>query len=288
MLGSYFIQLLAGNKDFEVFAYDYDKLDITDTEALSEVFSVTHPFFVINCAGYTAVDDCEKNVELAFRVNGYAVGEIAKQCKLHDSILIHFSTDYVFDGQKSTGYEESDIPSPLNIYGESKLEGENLIFENTNKYYLVRTSWLYGPNGKNFVDTMLELGKTKDELSVVDDQVGSPTYTKDLADTVIENFINPYLRDDDKHEHWLAKGKVISDAISHFGIYHLTNSGYCSWNEFAKEIFKLSGKNITVNKVSSAEFPRPAQRPHYSILLNTKLKPLRTWQDALKHYLELK
>lgn len=286
MLGSYFLKLLAGNSDFEIFAYDYEHLDITNNAELAEVFSAVHPFFVINCAAYTEVDACEKNVDLAFSVNGYAVGEIAKLCEIHDSILIHFSTDYVFDGQKKTGYTESDITSPINLYGESKLEGENAIMENTEKYYLIRTSWLYGLGGKNFVDTMLELGK-KGEVNVVNDQFGCPTYAKDLADAVLTNLVEPYLKEPDEHEHWLSKGKIISDARCPFGIYHLTNSGSCSWYEFAKEIFKLAGKDVKVNPVSSEEFPRPAQRPHYSILLNKKIEPLRDWKNGLKHYLEL-
>jgi len=288
MLGSYFLKLLAGDNDFEIFAYDYGNLDITNTNALTEIFSAVHPFFVINCAAYTAVDDCEKNVDLAFKVNGYAVGEIAKLCKEHDSILIHFSTDYVFDGQKQSGYTENDTPSPVNLYGESKLTGEKLIMENTEKYYLIRTSWLYGLEGKNFVDTMLKLSETKNEINVVNDQVGSPTYAKDLAEAVLSNFVEPYLKEDEHHERWLAKGKVISDAVVPFGIYHLTNSGSCSWNEFSKEIFRLAGKDVKVNAISSEEFPRPAKRPHYSILLNGKVRLLRDWKDGLKHYLDLK
>jgi dTDP-4-dehydrorhamnose reductase len=274
MLGSYFLKLLTGSNDFEVFAYDYDTLDITNPESLAKTFDEVRPFFVINCAAYTAVDDCEKNPELAFKVNGHAVGEIASQCKKYNSILIHFGTDYIFNGEKESGYkEDGEIPDPINVYGESKLLGESLIFKNTDKFYLVRTAWLYGPNGKNFVDTMLELAKTKTSLDVVDDQIGCPTYTKDLAEAVIHNFIESYV----------DGGKNVP-----FGVYHLTNSGHCSWNEFARKIFEIFGKSIVVNKVTSDKFPRPAKRPHYSILLNTKLPSTTSWQEGLKNYLSLK
>lgn len=288
ILGSYFLKLLAGDSDFEVFAYDYDHLDITDVSALKNVFETLNPFFVINCAAYTAVDECEKNADLAFRVNGEAVGEIAKLCKKHDSTLIHFSTDYIFDGQKKAGYEEDDKPDPLNVYGESKLEGERLIKENLTKYYLIRTSWLYGENGKNFVDTMLKLGEEKDELSVVDDQIGSPTYAKDLATAVLTYFVSPYLKTPNDHESWLGESHETGAECLEFGTYHLTNSESCSWYKFAQEIFKLAEKNVKVNPVDSTQFPRPARRPNYSILLNKKIAPLRSWKEGLKHYLELK
>lgn len=288
MLGSYFLKLLAGDGDFEIFAYDRENLDITNTSALKKVFEAVHPFFVINCAAYTKVDDCEKNTDLAFKVNGSAIGEISRLCQSYGSILIHFSTDYVFDGENETGYTENDKPAPINVYGESKLEGETLITNIAEKHYLIRTSWLYGMGGKNFVDTMLELSETKSELNVVNDQFGSPTYAKDLADAVLKNFVEPYLKEADQHEHWLAKGKVVGDAVVPFGIYHLTNSGSCSWYEFAEEIFRLSEKNIKINPVSSEEFIRPARRPHYSILLNSKIDSLRDWKEGLKHYLDLK
>jgi dTDP-4-dehydrorhamnose reductase len=290
MLGSTFLKLLVGEKDLTVFGFDYDTLDITDPEALKKVFEQVSPQFVINCAAYTAVDDCEKNEELAFKVNGYAAGEIARLSKIHNSILIHFSTDYIFDGQKKEGYKENENSfAPLNKYGESKLIGEELIQKNTDRFYIARTSWLFGPNGKNFVDTMLTLAETKPELDVVDDQVGSPTYTFDLAKAVIKYFIEPYLNPNfEQHEHWLEEDGNVHERQLSFGIYHLTNSNFCSWNEFAKKIFRFSNKDIKVNKVTSDKFPRPAKRPHYSILLNTKMKHLRSWKDALKHYLDLK
>jgi dTDP-4-dehydrorhamnose reductase len=290
MLGSTFLKLLVGVKGLDLFCYDYDTLDITNPEALKKVFEQVRPKFVVNCAAYTAVDDCEKNIDLAFKVNGYAVGEIALLSKIHDSILIHFSTDYIFDGEKKDGYKEDEKSfAPLNKYGESKLIGEELIQKNTDKFYIARTSWLFGPNGKNFVDTMLELAKIKQELDVVDDQVGCPTYTFDLASAVIKYFIEPFLNPNfEQHEHWLEEDGNVYERQLPFGIYHLTNSNPCSWNEFATKIFELSKKNIKVNRVTSDKFPRPAKRPHYSILLNTKIKPLRSWEDALKHYLDLK
>lgn len=288
ILGSYFFKLLAGYDELELFAYDKESLDITDLQSVKTVFEKVKPFFVINCAAYTAVDDCETNLDTALLVNSSAVGEIAKLCNEYGSILIHFSTDYVFDGQNSSGYSENSAPSPINAYGRSKLEGEKNVISTLPNHYIVRTSWLYGENGKNFVDTMLKLAEEKDELNVVNDQFGAPTYAKDLAEAVLENFVEPYLKNADTHERWLDVKKDVFKECPAFGIYHLTNSGSCSWHEFALGIFEASGKNIKVNPVSSDEFKRPAKRPSYSILLNEKLPHLKSWQDGLKNYLKLK
>lgn len=276
MLGSCFLDFFAGRKDLELFAFDADGLDVTDYGGLSERFREIKPEIVINCAAYTAVDEAEKNKDLAFKVNSDSVGNMARLCKKIEATLIHFSTDYVFDGKKANGYREDDETKPINIYGESKASGEKAIMESAGKYYIVRTSWLFGPNGKNFVDTMIGLGQNAlesgTELKVVNDQVGSPTYTKDLCEAVIKYFVQPCLN-----------GEKMPDS----GIYHLTNAGKCSWYDFAKKIFALKNMDVKVNPVSTGEFPRPAKRPTNSVLLNTRLKGgLRNWAEALASYLE--
>ncbi len=264
MLGSMFLKLLSAESSYELFAYDKDELDILNYDLLAEKFNEIKPDFLINCAGYTAVDDCEKNQEIAFKLNGEVVEKMAGLCEKIGTTFIHFSTDYVFNGEKKDGYKEEDSPSPINVYGKSKLSGEKAIQENCKKFYIIRTSWLFGKNGKNFVDTMISLGESKPEIDVVNDQIGSPTYTFDLAGAVIENFITEKPA---------------------FGIYHLTNSEVCSWYEFALKIFELKGVATKINPVTSDEFVRPAKRPKCSILKNTKLKKLRSYEEALKVYL---
>lgn len=265
MLGSCFFNFFKDGRECELFAYDRDDLDITDKTLLRDAFKKSKPDIVINCSAYTNVDLAESERDLAFKINAEAVGEMARLCKESGAILIHFSTDYVFSGEKSGGYNEDDEPKAINVYGESKLEGEKSIRTNMEKYYIVRTSWLFGKNGRNFVDTMLKLGeqaiKDGTELKVVDDQIGSPTFTKDLCDAVIKNFIGQALP---------------------FGIYHLTNSKTCSWYEFAKKIFEIKNMNVRVKAVSSAQFQRPAKRPKCSILINNKIPIMRSWEEALK------
>ncbi len=273
MLGSCFMDFFVGMVGLNLHAYNHADLDITDTNKLRDKFLEIKPDLVINCTAYTAVDDAEKNKDLAFRINAEAVGEIAKSCKEIDAALIHFSTDYVFDGMKAAGYSEDDNVSPINVYGESKLAGEKLIMENMEKYYIIRTSWLFGKNGKNFVDTMIKLGavaiQNETEMKVVNDQIGAPTYTHDLVNAVIGQIIEP-----------LEDGKPLP-----FGIYHLTNSGVCSWYDFAKRIFEIRKMGVKVLPVTTTEFPRPAKRPSYSILLNSKISPMRSWEDAVELYL---
>jgi dTDP-4-dehydrorhamnose reductase len=288
MLGSCFLKHLAGSEDFEMYATDKDELDITSFEELETIFDRISPDIVLNCAAYTAVDDCEDeaNKELAFRLNAEAAGVIARVCKKNNAVLVHFSTDYVFDGIKSDGYAESDAVDPINTYGSSKLKGEELISTNMDDFYIIRTSWLFGENGKNFVDTMIRLGKESDQLRVVGDQIGSPTYTADLVKAVIRNFVKPYLVNiPQHHEKTMSQGKdQVAEHLS-FGIYHLTNDGTCSWYDFAREIFKLRDLEVEVEEVNSEEFGMAAKRPKFSILLNTKLPKLRNWREALKAYI---
>ncbi len=233
------------------------ELDITDERAVSASIRDLSPDLVINAAAYTDVDGCEDNRDLAFAVNGEALAYIASACSEAGATLVHYSTDYVFDGSK-TEYIESDTPNPINVYGASKLLGEQNIAKNTDDYRIIRTSWLFGRHGKNFAETMLHLSKQMDQVRVVNDQVGRPTYTVDLA--------------------WKTPEIVSLEP----GIYHVTNDGVCSWYEFARAIIS------NVVPCSSAEFPRKAKRPAYSVLTNTKTTPLRHWSEALSDYLNVK
>ncbi|OGZ58453.1 MAG: dTDP-4-dehydrorhamnose reductase [Candidatus Spechtbacteria bacterium RIFCSPHIGHO2_02_FULL_43_15b] len=264
--------------DLGPYLLDKLELDVTNERAINNVFLKLKPDVVINAAAYTDVDGCEVNKDLAMQVNGNAPGYLAKASKEVGAVFLHFSTDYVFSGDNKDGYNESDEPSsPINFYGETKFAGEKAVMECGGKFYLIRTSWLFGDSsnigkGKhvNFVETMIRLAKDKDEIRVVSDQHGKPTYTLDLAEKV----------------------KKLIDKKGEFGIYHLANEPATTWFEFAKEIIdKWSRKaDGTVRipgivPVDSDEFPRPAKRPKYSVLLNTKLPPMRSWKDALNDYL---
>jgi len=249
--------------DYELFAFDKDDFDIRDSKRANNCINRIKPDVVINSAAYTDVDDCETNKKLSFNVNGYAVGNLAKICNKINARLIHISTDYVFDGKNKKGYMESSNPSPINTYGKSKLLGEILLKKNAKKYFLIRTSWLYGKNGENFVNNILDKAKRVNILHVVNDQSGCPTYTKDLAEKISSIFV----------------------ASKNYGTYHITNSGHCSWFEFAGEILKIAKIKKKIIPISSSEINRPALRPKVSILLNTKVAPLRNWREALKEYL---
>jgi dTDP-4-dehydrorhamnose reductase len=229
-------------------------LDITDEVQVSSFISDLRPDLVVNAAAYTNVDGCEDDRETAFAVNGEALEYIATACHEVDARLVHYSTDYVFDGSKME-YIESDEPNPINVYGASKLLGEQDIARCMNDYRIIRTSWLFGTHGENFVDTIQQLSKQMDSVRVVNDQIGKPTYTADLARKTAE--------------------VVECDP----GIYHITNDGICSWYEFAWAF----APNVV--PCSSDEFPRKAKRPRYSVLANTKTSPMRSWQTALADYL---
>jgi len=265
MLGSCFMKLLA-DKNFDLHGFARDDFDFTDFDKLTEVLEDLLPDFIVNAAAYTAVDDCETNKELALKVNAELAKVLAKFSSKNNVKLVHFSTDYVFDGKNKNGYSENAETQAINVYGETKALGEKAIQNNMDEFYIVRTSWLFGENGKNFVDTMLNLAKDHKELNIVGDQIASPTYTYDLAKTVIDELI-------------------IKEPA--FGVYHITNSDSCSWFDFAKKIFEISNLDIKLNKVSSEEFKRPAPRPKNSILLNSKLKKIQTWEDALAKYLDI-
>lgn len=260
MLGSELVKVFS---DQDLTAWDKDDLDITQPTQVEEKIIKLKPQVVINAAAYTKVNECEENQDLALKVNGVAVGYLAKVCQKLGAILVHYSTDYVFDGQKKEGYQEEDKTNPLSVYGKSKELGERELLKNTDKYYLIRTSWLYGKAGKNFVNTMLKLAQERKEIRAVEDQIGSSTYAKDLA----------------KATQQLIENK------KPFGIYHITNKGSCSWYELACEIFRLAKINIKVIPIKTEEYPLPARRPAYSILVNTKLPPARNRKEALEDYL---
>ena len=230
-------------------------LDITDAGKVATAIHDLNPALVINVAGYTDVDGCEDHRDLAFAVNGYSLVPLARACRDTGAVLIHYSSDYVFDGTKKS-YREDDVPHPINAYGESKLLGEKNITENMADYRIIRTSWLFGKHGKNFVETMIRLSSEMPEVRVVNDQFGKPTCTADLAQ------------------------KTVDIARSEPGIYHITNDGICSWYEFARAIIP------NVVPCSTAEYLRKAKRPAYSVLTNTKTAPMRPWQEALKTYLK--
>lgn len=232
-------------------------LNITDRAQIKSYLLEIKPAIVINAAAYTDVEGCEENREQAFEVNGRAPGYIAEACHASGSLLVHYSTDYVFNGTQKE-YRETDTPDPINVYGESKLLGEHNIQTKHDKFLIIRTSWLFGAYGRNFVDTMLTLSQQMEQVKVINDQFGRPTYTIDLA----------------------IETKKLLDREQ--GIYHVTNSGTCSWYVFAKTIIP------NAIPCSTDEFPRKARRPKYSVLKSTKTRPLRHWRDALADYLTTK
>ncbi|EOS39970.1 dTDP-4-dehydrorhamnose reductase [Lachnospiraceae bacterium M18-1] len=248
---------------------DVEEMDITDSTAVEQEMKKDALDAVIHCAAYTAVDAAEDNREICMRVNADGTRNIARVCRELDIKMIYISTDYVFDGEGERPWEPDDARNPLNVYGESKYQGELAVEEYLEKYFIVRIAWVFGVNGKNFIKTMLRLAETHKEINVVNDQTGSPTYTYDLAVLVAD----------------MAETEK-------YGRYHATNEGLCTWYEFAKEIFAQAGVDIKVNPVSSEEFPAKAKRPHNSRMDKSKLtqngfRLLPSWQDALKRYLEV-
>lgn len=252
----------------DIFAFGKDSLDITNyKEAAQKILSVKNLDLVINCAAYTKVDQAESEPELAYLVNAYGTENLAIICNQLNVPLLYVSTDYVFDGKKGSPYTTWDQTNPLSVYGKSKLAGEIAVQRHLNNFYIVRTSWLYGPHGKNFVETILNLAKKTEPLKVVADQFGSPTSTLSLSRII---------------------GEVITE--KRFGIYHATDDGITNWFEFACEITKNLGTKVI--PINTDEMPRPAPRPSYSVLDKTTListigHPLPSWQKALQEYLRL-
>jgi len=255
-------------QNIEYFPCSRETFSLEDFEKAREVIENYRPNVIIHAAAYTAVDKAETETELCNKINCEATENLAKIAKDINAKFIYISTDYVFPGDGENFYEINDEKNPLNAYGKSKLMGEKSVVNTLDKYFIVRISWVFGKNGKNFIKTMLNLSKTRDEIRVVADQIGSPTYTADLAKLLVE----------------IAKTEK-------YGVYHATNEGVCSWAEFAEEIFKLANKNTKVIKISTEEYPTPARRPKNSrmskkSLDNAGFSRLPHWQDALKRYLE--
>lgn len=258
--------------EFQPLVWDRAEMDITDPASVEQKLKELKPGTVINAAAYNAVDLCEeeKGFSIAMKVNGDAPGYLAKTCEEIGATFVQYSTDYVFEGVKKEGYTENDEPKPQSNYARSKRAGEVNTLKNSPHAYVVRTCKLFGMPGrsdqskKSFVDVMLGLAETRDTLDVVDEEFASPTYTPDLA----------------------QQTRVMLEGEYAPGVYHVVNTGACTWYEFAQEIFKLVGKPMTLNAVTSDAFPRPAKRPKFSMMLNTKLPQMRSWQEALKAYLQ--
>ncbi|MBT3690239.1 dTDP-4-dehydrorhamnose reductase [bacterium] len=259
--------------DEDIFVADLPEWDITaDYETLKNKISEVKPEVIINAAAFTDVEGAEEKKDICFKVNAEAVTSLSKICKELDILLVHISTEYVFDGLKQEGYNEEDVTKAINIYGQSKEQGEKNLIENGDKYYLVRSSWLFGkapqqgkPRGLNFIEKMIELSKTQSSINVVNDQFGKPTFTKDLAHGIKE----------------LIKAK------KEYGIYHIINEGSVSWHDLAKETFKLMGLEVDLKPISYKEYDSQIERPTNSVLNNNKLNKLRTWQEALAEYIKL-
>ena len=254
-------------RNIECLGIDKAELDITDSNAVYEYISKLKPECVIHCAAYTAVDKAEDEEEICSKVNVYGTENIAKACKKVNAKMIYISTDYVFDGQGDAPFEIDGNIKPLSVYGKTKYEGELKVKEILDKYFIVRISWVFGLNGNNFIKTMLRLGKEKESLNVVCDQIGSPTYTFDLA---------PLLCD-----------MAVSEK---YGIYHATNEGFCAWSEFAEEIMKKANLNCKINPIPTSEYPTKAVRPFNSRLSKKSLVDgvfnlLPSWEDALDRFL---
>lgn len=247
---------------------DVEEMDITDAAACEKVIKEAKVDAVIHCAAYTAVDAAEDNIELCRKINAEGTENIVKVCRELNIKMMYFSTDYVFNGKGDRPWKTDDERSPLNVYGQTKYEGELAVENSLEKYFILRIAWVFGVNGKNFIKTMLRLGKEKGAVSVVNDQIGSPTYTADLA--------------------VLAVDMIQTDK---YGTYHATNEGLCSWYEFACQIFNEANMDVKVTPVSSDAFPAKAKRPSNSRMDKSKLtengfSPLPGWQDALKRYLK--
>ena len=252
-------------KDLQFFFLDSDKLNITNTGEVADFFNKNKISYCINCAAYTNVDQAENEKEIAQKINVEGAKIIAQACSRYKSELIHISTDYVFDGNQAKLYTETDPPNPLGVYGQTKLDGEIAVASVLAEHYIIRTSWLYSEFGSNFLKTMLKLGKVKDEISVVCDQIGSPTNATDLATMVL---------------------KIVNENRKAYGTYHFSNEGVASWYDFAVAIFKESNCNTKVVPIKSEEFPTLAERPAFSILDKSKIKnefniQIPYWRDSL-------
>lgn len=266
-LGRSLVRTLSGKH--EVIGFGRSGLDVTDAKMCHNVLQSIRPDVVVHAAAYTAVDQAETEKDAAFAVNACGAANIAAAAQEIGAKMCYISTDYVFDGNANVPYQEFDATNPINVYGWSKRAGEEIVRTLNTRYYIVRTSWLYGLEGRNFAKTMVALGKKGEPLNVVDDQVGSPTFADDVS-----RFI----------------GELIESPC--FGIYHATNGGQCSWYDFAAAIFEEMGMDVPLRRCTSEQFPRPARRPAYSVLDNMAIRlngfrPLRPWREALREWVSL-
>ena len=251
-----------------IFASSTD-LDITNEEKVTSFFESNEIDFCINTAAYTAVDKAESESEKANAVNVIGPENLAKACNASGATLIHISTDFVFDGTSSKPYSEEDTTNPIGVYGQTKLDGEKKVADNCDKYFIIRTSWVYSQFGNNFMKTMLRLAQDRDTLNVVNDQIGTPTNAVDLAEAIVAIIKHPN-----------------SSKEQNSGIYNFSNEGICSWFDFAKEIFRINAIPITVNPIPTEAYPTPAKRPAYSVLDKSKIKAIfdiniKPWQESL-------
>jgi dTDP-4-dehydrorhamnose reductase len=247
---------------------DSSETDITSIDSLDNTFNTIKPDYCINAAAYTAVDKAESEQESAYAVNVTGAKNLAQICKKYGTVLLHVSTDFVFDGNKETPYTEEDKTDPKGVYGLTKRDGEEEIQKNMEEYYIVRTAWVYSEYANNFMKTMIRLGKERDSLNIVSDQIGSPTNANDLADALIQ---------------------IILSGKKAYGIYHFSNEGIASWYEFACEIFKVNNIEVQANPIPSSAYPTPATRPAYSLLDKSKIKNIfgihiNDWKESLKPY----
>lgn len=261
------MRLMAQNSSYHYIFTDVEELDITDFNAILQTVKEKEIQIIVNCAAYTNVDKAENDFDIANALNNIAVGRLANVAKAQNATLIHISTDYVFNGNNHIPYTEDDITDPIGVYGKTKLAGEETIKKVGCNYIILRTAWLYSKWGNNFVKTMQKLTLEKDSLPVIFDQIGSPTYAKDLAHAI--SLI------------------IERNMLNQQGIYHYSNEGVCSWFDFAKEICELSGHNCNITPIHSQEYPSKVTRPHYSVLDKTKFKetfgiPVPYWKDSLK------
>jgi len=264
LLGTNIIPVL--KRYFDVISLDIEEWDITDEKSGQKILQHFKPHTVINLAAFTDVDGCEDNQEHATRINSEGPGIVAGLCRKYAISMVHFSTDYIFDGNTLIPYKEDDRPNPLSVYGMTKLQGERNVLENHLSPLIIRTQWLYGDGGEHFISKLIRVAKEKGIVEVVNDQIGSPTYAKDLAEPLLI---------------LIKKNKS--------GIYHITNTGSCSWFEFAQRVFDHLHMNIPVRPISSDRLNRKAKRPRYSVFDCSKVQQdtnvtLRLWQEALKEY----
>jgi len=265
------LQFMASNYADIAFVFCTSKeLDITNLENCRQIFSKYQPDYCINAAAYTAVDKAESEPEKARLINVIGAKNLAEVCKEYNTVLLHISTDFVFDGNKKTPYTEQDVTNPTGVYGQTKLDGEKAVQQTWEKHFIIRTSWVYSQFGNNFMKTMLRLAAERDSLSVVNDQIGTPTNAVDLAECLVKIVTSD-----------------LQGQASNFGIFNFSNEGQCSWYDFAQKIFEINQISINLQSIPTSDFPTPAKRPSFSVLDKTKIKTvfgleIKNWEESLK------